>query len=60
MKGIRNTLLTVVVLAAACSEQAPPTEALSGSAVTPLAGLPEGTHMCCIHPGMRTTAEVHR
>jgi hypothetical protein len=37
-------------------------EFLPAGSVTPLAGLPEGTHrfMCCIHPWMRTTAEVHR
>lgn len=35
---------------------------LPAGSVTPLAGLAEGTHrfMCCIHPWMRTTAEVHR
>ncbi len=35
---------------------------LPAGSVTPLAGLPEGTHLfeCCIHPWMRTTAEVHR
>jgi len=35
---------------------------LPAGSVTPVAGLPEGTHhfMCCIHPWMRTTAEVHR
>ncbi|HKY60631.1 MAG TPA: hypothetical protein VJP59_06420 [Gemmatimonadota bacterium] len=35
---------------------------LPPGSVTPLAGLPDGTHlfMCCIHPWMRTTAEVHR
>jgi hypothetical protein len=34
---------------------------LPPGSVTSLAGLPEGTHrfMCCIHPWMRTTAEVH-
>lgn len=37
-------------------------EFLPAGSVTPLAGLPEGTHlfMCCIHPWMRTTADVHR
>jgi hypothetical protein len=35
---------------------------LPAGSVTPVAGLPEGTHhfMCCIHPWMRTTTEVHR
>lgn len=35
---------------------------LPAKSVTPLTGLTEGTHlfMCCIHPWMRTTAEVHR
>lgn len=35
---------------------------LVAGSVTPLAGLPEGTHRfeCCIHPWMRTTVEVHR
>ncbi|MGH7588031.1 MAG: hypothetical protein ACRELU_05520 [Gemmatimonadota bacterium] len=34
---------------------------LPAGSVTSLAGLSEGTHrfMCCIHPWMRTTAEVH-
>jgi hypothetical protein len=35
---------------------------LPAGSVTPLGSLAEGTHrfMCCIHPWMRTTAEVNR
>lgn len=35
---------------------------LPAGSVTPLGNLTEGTHrfMCCIHPWMRTTAQVHR